>query len=165
MQEVEWDFDSGEPLAIRADEGAARATGVARDATHRIEWRPLVYDYPDDFDPRWPNLLGERSLYSYDETNDHVVITFPEANTGPDAVRGAIKAEMTNQAAQRLAPTDWVVLEALEEGGKPSKDVQELRKAIRDRLKTLHQEVDNLPVEALLDYSWTLDPHAPTVAP
>lgn len=166
QQEVEWDFDSAEPLAIReVGSDAARATGNARDATHRIEWRPLVYEYPDDYDPRWPVLLGERSVYLYDETSDRVAITFPEADVSPSAVRSAIKSEISAQATQRLAETDWIVMEAMEEGGKPPKEVKELRKAVRDRMKALHTEVDNLPVEALLDYAWTLDPHAPTVAP
>lgn len=150
-----WDRRNRRVHALRMDDQSERPTGlpVARDAD--LAWLPLVWDYPDGYVARFPQLLGGHGNYLLGE-DGYVHGTFPEADYSVDAVRAALVAEMKSHVQRRLANTDWYLIREWDaSGGQPVPDeVLAARAALRERSDLVEQEIMSLPPDELAMYDY-----------
>lgn len=176
---AEWDATTGNVVQIRNDDPATGGTssgftGADRTTGAETTWYPLEVEYPDDYVPRFPHLLGPGRMTLEDGTVHH---RFPEADFSEKAVRSALVDEVKRVTRYALAETDWYVIRQLETGEPAPADVSADRVRIRAAGKSKQQQVRQAAPSELLDFdtsvkavdrSWTPPPvpsHPLSLAP
>jgi hypothetical protein len=120
---VEWDYTYARALAFRpAGEEHVAPTGAERAADSATRWLPVVPEYPEDFLPRFPELLG-RSVFLLSDDGLHVRQLFPGADFDPGNVRRLLEFSVQQTRRDRLEQTMYFAVEAMETGEPVPPDV------------------------------------------
>lgn len=148
--ELEWDLDHQVALASRFNGGEPQATGVERQGDNTV-WLPLVRDYPEDYLPGQPRLLGG-ATYHLDSEGDKVVATYPDADFSPEAFRRNAKLTVQDRAGAALSSTDWFVVRQSETGKPIPSEVRTARDKVRAVADEELQKVETMSPSLLQDY-------------
>lgn len=155
MAKVEALWDGTHVHAIREDGGQERPTGAPQDGKGKAKWVPLVRDYPDDYLPRFPRLLG---MSHFDLHGKTLHQCFEAPDFTPQAVRGELVRQAGEQARMALGVTDWQVTRKVETGKDVDPKVAVQRKAIRARHDELVSAVGKAKPSQLPDFDVAIPP-------
>jgi hypothetical protein len=155
---VEWDYTYARALAFRpAGEEHVAPTGAERAADSATRWLPVVPEYPEDFLPRFPELLG-RSVFLLSDDGLHVRQLFPGADFDPGNVRRLLEFSVQQTRRDRLEQTMYFAVEAMETGEPVPPDVAGYRAAVRHRARELTEQIRRAPVSELPDFEIEFPP-------
>ena len=150
---AEHDLTTGNIVAFKNDDGpgepAVNASGMPRTPGAKTEWLPMEVEYPEEYVPRFPHLLGP-STFSLE--NGVVKQRFPESNFTPDHVREALKGTINRTLRAVLAETDWYFVRRLEHNIPVPADVSAFRTRVRAKADQMKQELSEAPNIDLLDF-------------
>lgn len=151
---VEWDHTNGVALMLWEETWPEpRPTGTTRRDDARTEWLPVEDNYPPDYLPQYPELLGARTEFSLAPEGGRVIRAYPEADYSPDEVRNAAAGRLVNRAADVLRLTDALVFEALEKGQPVDPEIASLRDDIRAKMERDVDTVNRRPITEVVDFT------------
>lgn len=151
---AEWDPTTNNVVQIKNDDPqpgqhGSGFTGANRTTGAKTTWYPLSVDYPEDYVPRFPHLLGPGIMTLEEGTVHH---RFPQADFSERAVRGALVDEVKRTTGQALAQSDWYVIRKFETGEPIPDEVKIERLQIRAQGKAQQQAARAAAPSDLLDF-------------
>lgn len=131
---AEYDRANNRIVALEAMSGDVYSTDTPRVLGAETEWLNVDVRYPEDYHPNYPYLLKRQyTAYSYDEDRNVVVVSYPESDFSPEAVRAAMEAMINDTAKSLLGNTDWAIVRQAETGKSIPPEIIAERQSIRDR--------------------------------
>lgn len=152
--EAEWDFTTGEVLAVKLHDADVRPTGRLRQRDAEAHWLPLDMLYPDDYLPDFPELLGDEFVYELADSEDAVLRRHLHANFSDEAIRATQERRVRNNMANLLGRTDGYYVRRLDTGEDVPEQIQQLRDYIREQGDTLREMIREDPIEDVIGLNW-----------
>jgi hypothetical protein len=156
---AEWDPTTGNVVQIKNDDyqagqTAGGYTGAERTTGSATTWYPLEVEYPEEYVPRFPELLGPGTMTLEDGVVYH---RFPTANYSERAVREALVAEVKKVTGNALSQTDWYIIRQFETAEPVPEAVATARLRIRALGQSRQQAVRDASPSDLLDFDTSLN--------
>lgn len=130
------------------------STGTLEQADSLTEWIEVVSDYPDDYIPDYPELLGFSTLSLGEDERIHR--QFPTADFSAESLRKIMLDKIDHEREFALAPTNQFVIDNLESGVDIPTEVVEARQLTRDAADAAVQQIEAAGDPELPDITWEI---------
>ena len=155
---AKWDDTYGRVVSIIEDGDSfeqQKFTGVGEMPDSQTRWLELIYEYPDNYIPEYPELLGPYTIQLSPE-GDLLYAKFPQEGYTPENVRAVIKDKIHIDLRRALEDTNFYILNSLETGAIVPEEVLVGRNAAREAAETALSELENLADDLLPDFTWDI---------
>lgn len=158
---AEYDRTNDRVVAVETDDGRITPTHNPRVLGATTEWLPAEVHYPTGYEARFQNLLGNVTQYALNDAGNVVVVSFPEADFSPAALRGALREGVDIAAQRALGRTDWAVIRKVETNEPIPGEIVGERRAHRARAAELKAQIAALADKDVPAFDFTFDTDTP----
>lgn len=136
---VEWDYTHAVVLNVKSGHAEPSSTGIPRRPTSRTRWLPVEIEYPDDYLPNFPEMLGPGV---YDLKEDGTLRKyFPHPDFSIESVRNRLLDMAGDFMRYTLGSTDTYLFQEMETGTPMPAEIKQMRDRIRAEGKKAKEDI------------------------